>query len=139
MGTEWLIALRQQARVLPLLDCPSATSSQHPLSYLEHRTIRRGKSEKLRLKLASPVVLECSTVRTITNNCIHKCAGILEEENSLQDELCQHSPFGRATAGKNSNRLIKKLDKDCYTFLGFVLQTSALTSDLHELKMTMNG
>ncbi|KAG0416320.1 hypothetical protein HPB47_006536 [Ixodes persulcatus] len=34
---------------------------------------------------------------------------------------------------------IKKLDKDCYTFIGFVLETSALTSDPHELERTLNG
>ncbi|KAG0432841.1 hypothetical protein HPB47_020469 [Ixodes persulcatus] len=34
---------------------------------------------------------------------------------------------------------IKKLGKDCYTFFGFILQTSALTSDLHELETTLNG
>ncbi|KAG0409863.1 hypothetical protein HPB47_013007, partial [Ixodes persulcatus] len=30
---------------------------------------------------------------------------------------------------------IKKLDMDCYAFIGFVLLTSALTSDPHELEI----
>ncbi|KAG0413376.1 hypothetical protein HPB47_009460 [Ixodes persulcatus] len=42
-------------------------------------------------------------------------------------------------AGRVFSRSIKKLDKDRYTFIGFVLQTSALTSDLHELKIILNG
>ncbi|KAG0443921.1 hypothetical protein HPB47_014386 [Ixodes persulcatus] len=34
---------------------------------------------------------------------------------------------------------IKKLAGDCCTLVGFVLQTSALTSDPHELEVTLNG
>ncbi|KAG0412495.1 hypothetical protein HPB47_010362, partial [Ixodes persulcatus] len=34
---------------------------------------------------------------------------------------------------------IKKLDNDCYPFIGCVLQKYAPTSDPHELEITLNG
>ncbi|KAG0424328.1 hypothetical protein HPB47_028446 [Ixodes persulcatus] len=62
LGTEWLISEREPGKSFP---CPTALV-RHPTNTLcrtRSTAPRRGKSEELWLKIPSPVMLDCSTVR----------------------------------------------------------------------------
>ncbi|KAM7303375.1 uncharacterized protein ISCGN_013336 [Ixodes scapularis] len=72
------------------------------------------------------VVLPVSSINAFVNKAHETSRLLLEGERVLE-------------AGHVFSCSIKKVDKDCYTFIGFVLQTSALTSDPHELEIALNG
>ncbi|KAG0421317.1 hypothetical protein HPB47_002783 [Ixodes persulcatus] len=75
---------------------------------------------------APTVVLPVSSINAFVNKGHEASRLLFEGERVLE-------------AGHVFSCSIKKLDKDCYTFIGFVPQISALTSYPYELETTLNG
>ncbi|KAG0423779.1 hypothetical protein HPB47_000458 [Ixodes persulcatus] len=78
------------------------------------------------LTLDTLVVLPVSSINAFVDKAHETSRLLLEGERVLE-------------AGHMFSCSIKKLNKECYTFIGFVFPMSALTSDQHELEITLNG
>ncbi|KAM7281907.1 uncharacterized protein ISCGN_002066 [Ixodes scapularis] len=87
-------------------------------------SIRPGSGHPVTTVYPFSVVLSVSSINAFVDNAHETSRLSLVGESVLE-------------AGHVFSCSIKKLDRDCYTFIGFVLQTSALTS--YELEITLNG
>lgn len=80
------------------------------------------------VKTACPfsVVLPVSSINAFVDKAHETSQLLLEGERVLE-------------AGHVFSCSVKKLAGDCCTLVGFILQTSALSSDPHEVEVTLNG